>query len=415
MQKACVTTDGLNATQLMEFDACTRCGECLKWCPVYDVISRGIFIPDGFNSSKETEYTPRDKIHEWKQFMNTGYGLRARLFSPKKIPESVIQEFSDRLYHCAACGICGTVCPAGINLTGLWDSLRTNLVNRGNGPLRSQKFFTEVVPKYGNPYKAEQKDRLSWLPDDINVSESAEIAYFVGCTVAYKAPMHAVSVVRILQEFNIPFTMLGEDELCCCADLISIGQRDTENIARDFARKNIEALKEKGVKKVLFSCPGCYHVSMTEWPRYYGEELPFECVHISQFISELLDGEAEWKNQIDKIATYHDPCHLGRYMGIYEEPRSAIKRLPGIKFVEMERNREFQRCCGAGGNALKEGVSDLTRTIAKVRIGDAKDVDADILVTSCPCCFLTLSDNNGNGHISVEDLTTLCARSLGLI
>jgi len=442
MRKPSVTTDRLDATQLIEFDACTGCGECLKWCPVYDVIKSGAFSPNGNGSGLVKGYTPRDKVQEWKQFMDAGYGLRAKLFSPQKIPESIIHDFSERLYHCAACGVCGSVCPAGINTAGLWDSLRSNLVNRGNGPLQSQEFFTEVISKYGNPYRADQRNRLQWLPDDIEVSESAEIAYFVGCTVEYKAPLHAVSVVRILEKFDIPFTTLGEDELCCCADLISIGHRDTENIARDFARRNIEALQARGVEKVLFSCPGCYQVAVDEWPRYYGGKLPFECVHASQFVFELLDKEQRWTNHIDKTVTYHDPCHLGRQMGVYEPPRDAIKRLPGVNFVEMERNREFQRCCGAGGNALREGVSDLTKTIAKVRLQDALDVGAELLVTSCPCCFLTLEggngkgSNNGNGTgssngngndssggngngdgagVVVKDLATLCARSLGLI
>jgi heterodisulfide reductase subunit D len=114
-------------------------------------------------------------------------------------------------------------------------------------------------------------------------------------------------------------------------------------------------------------------------------------------------------------------------MGVYEPPRDAIKRLPGVNFVDMERNREFQRCCGAGGNALREGLSDLTGEIAKMRVQDAKDVGAELLVTSCPCCFLTLDGGNGNGNgsngnsngngagVVVEDLATLCARSLGLI
>ncbi|MFQ6062058.1 MAG: (Fe-S)-binding protein [Methanosarcinales archaeon] len=416
-----ITTEKLTPVQLMEIDACTRCGECVNWCPAYDVINQEKFVPaeeqeKKLNQKIKLEYTPKERIKNWKNFINKSFGLRAMLFGPKKIPDSILQEFANRAYHCTTCGVCGTVCESGIDTVELWEALRANMVKRGNGPYGKQSFFPKLIQKDSNPYQGKQEDRLAWMPEGIEVADKAEIAYYAGCTAAFRQPELAIATVKVLDYLGLEFTMLGEDEYCCSSALIRTGQQDLNPVVPDFAKHNIEALKAKGVKKVLFACAGCFRASMIDWPRYYDGKIPFERIHISKFINDQLDaGKLEFKNSINKTITYHDPCHLGRHVGVYEEPRKVLQRIPGVTFVEMERNKELQRCCGAGGGC-KAGIPDFALAMAQARIEDALNVNADILSSACPFCRRNFQDGQeaSNAPIEVEDLIVLVAKALGL-
>ncbi|HID28297.1 MAG TPA: (Fe-S)-binding protein [Methanosarcinales archaeon] len=422
-----ITTDYLTPTQLLEIDACTRCGECLNWCPVYNVVDRGMytFAPKDKEITPKTKYefTPLKKIKTLRDFMNQSYGLRAKLFGPKKIDNAAIQEFSEFLYHCSTCGVCANVCESGIDTVELWEAIRANLVKRGNGPFGKQSFFPKLMAKYGNPYQGKQEDRLCWLPEDIKFADNSENAYFVGCTATFRQQVLAVSTVRILNHLGIEFTMLGPDEWCCGSALIRTGQRETENVVREFAKRNIEGLKEKGVKNVYFACAGCYRASVIDWPKYYEGKIPFKSIHMAVYMSELLkEGKLKWKHPINKTVTYHDPCHLGRHVfseikdeRVFESPREVYKSFPEINFIEMERIKEMQRCCGAGGGC-KAGIPDMALSIAKTRVEDAQNVNADILSSTCPFCRRNLMDARDamKAEIEVEDLVVLAAKSLGL-
>jgi len=162
-------------------------------------------------------------------------------------------------------------------------------------------------------------------------------------------------------------------------------------------KHNIKDFNEKGAKTLFTACAGCYRTWKKDYPALIGEELPFEVKHITEVLIELLN-----KNQIpfkpeehEKIkVTYHDPCHLGRHMDLYEIPREIISKIPGIQLVEMKRNRKNAWCCGAGGG-VKSQFPDLAKDISKERIREAIESEADILTTSCPFCIGNLKDAYG--------------------
>ncbi|MCL7413576.1 MAG: (Fe-S)-binding protein [ANME-2 cluster archaeon] len=414
-----IKTDVIDPISLMQYDACTRCGECDNWCPTLDAMKRDMNI------------SPRDKIGRWRNFMGKNYGLMARLFGPRKIPEEDIQNFNDHLFHCTTCGACGTVCPAGLNTIEMWEATRQQLVLRGNGPYGKQSLFPKLIGEMHNPYMKEQKDRLLWVPDDVKIADNAEIAYFTGCTAGFNMQVLAVSTARVLNKLDVPFTMLGEDEWCCSSALIRTGQPHIGDTPREAAIHNVEALEAKGVKKVLFACAGCFRAATIDWPRLMGRKPNFEVVHITDFLAEQVEqGKITWEKSLEgKTITYHDPCHLGRHVGVFEGPRKLIASMPGGNFVEMERNRELQRCCGAGGG-VKAGIPELALGVASARIKDALDVKADILSSACPFCRRNLGDgrnsvmsletgdfnkrdNEGN-DMQVEDLIVLTAELMGL-
>ncbi|WP_305063852.1 (Fe-S)-binding protein [Methanococcoides sp.] len=401
-----INTNNLTAVQLMEIDACVRCGECVKWCPTYDA------------SNKDPGLAPRDKILRWGQFMNKSYGLRARLFGPKAIPEEDIAQFKDDVYKCTTCGMCATVCEVGINTIELWESMRANLVKRGNGPYGKQGMFVKLIGEYSNPYMADNKDRLKWIPDDVKIADKAEILYFGGCTAELRQQKLAFATARVLNHLGIEFAMLGEDEVCCCSALVRTGQHEIEDIARRAARKNVDGIVAKGAKTVLYACAGCYRTSLIDWPRLLNEEMPFKIVHITEFLEDLIkEGKLEWKKPFDNLTvTYHDPCHLGRHVGVYEPPRFVLNAIPGLNLKEMDRIKENQRCCGAGGG-VKAGVPDLALGVAETRVQDALAKNPDILSSACPFCKRNLSDGRdslGADELVVEDVIVLTAEALGI-
>ena len=400
-----IDTKNLTAVQLMELDSCTRCGECVKWCPTYAAT-------DG-----KPGLAPRDKILRWRQFMNKSYGIKAKLFGPQEIPQSELEEFKDDVHSCTTCGICGTVCESGINTVELWEALRANLVKKGIGPYGKQNMFPKLIGQYHNPYLLDQKDRLAWVPDDVKIEDKSDLVYFTGCTAGYKQLTLAFATSRVLNKLGIKFAMLGEDEWCCGSALIRTGQAHVNDmVPLQVAKHNVEAIKKMGAKKVLFACAGCFRTAKIDWPRLLGEELPFEVVHITEFLEDLIkQGKIKWEKSIDKTITYHDPCHLGRHVGVYDAPRYVLTHIPGVKFVEMERIKEFQRCCGAGGG-VKAGIPDLADGVAQSRVKDALETKADILSSACPFCKRNLMDGRDSmkADIDVEDVIELVAQGLGL-
>ncbi|MBN2110587.1 MAG: (Fe-S)-binding protein [Methanosarcinaceae archaeon] len=400
-----INTENFTAVQLMEVDSCSRCGECVKWCPTYDA------------SGKDPGLAPRDKILRWGEFMKKSYGLRARLFGPKEIPEEEIEKFKDDLYGCTTCGMCATVCESAINTVELWESMRANLVKRGNGPFGKQAAFLKLLKEYKNPYMADNKDRTNWFPEDVRIEEKAEILYYGGCTAELRQRKLALATTRVLNKLGIKFTMLGEDEICCGSVLVRTGQYFFDDVAKKYAQKNIDNIVAKGAKIVLYACAGCYRTSLIDWPRLTGKELPFKVVHIAEFLQELIEqGKIEWEKSIDKKVTYHDPCHLGRHVGVYDPPRAVIEAIPGVELIEMDRTRENQRCCGAGGG-VKAGIPDLALGVAKTRVEDALATKADILSSSCPFCKRNLCDGRdaiGAKELEVEDIIVMVAEAMGI-
>lgn len=401
-------TGFMKSIQLMEIDGCNRCQECMKWCPTFAV------------RQDKPEITPMYKNAKWRQLISRQHSLRAKIFGQKPLNDDEMKAFTEEVYMCTTCGVCGTVCEAGIRTVELWEAIRPNLVKRGNGPWGKQSFLPNLLKGDRNAYQAKQEDRLCWVPKDVKIEESGEIIYFAGCTAAYRQQALGVATVRILSKLNVNFAMLGKDEWCCASAPVRTGQRD---IMAEHAVHNIDALKDRGAKTVLFACAGCLRNSTIDWPMWYEGYIPYESMPLSAFLRDKIrNGEVEYKIPLNVSVTYHDPCHNGRHLmhvkgkdWAFEAPRDCIKSIPGVKFQDMERNRALQRCCGAGGG-VKSGFPDLALDCAKARVQDAADVRAEIIASTCPFCRLNLSDgrNAVQSTIKVVDIVEMMAASMGL-
>ncbi|NLL58369.1 MAG: (Fe-S)-binding protein, partial [Firmicutes bacterium] len=163
-----------------------------------------------------------------------------------------------------------------------------------------------------------------------------------------------------------------------------------------------------GVKRILVSSPHCYHTFKNEFPEFSAH---FEVVHITEYVTELIrDGRLEISKEYNKKITYHDPCYLGRHNGIFDEPREILTNIPGLELIEMTESREESLCCGMGGGRVWIDTK-MEERFSNIRMKDAVELGAEVLVTACPYCIIALEDSRlGLGYedtIQVKDITEI--------
>lgn len=301
---------------------------------------------------------------------------------------------TEDIWRCTTCGRCHYRCPRGVKTIDLTVSLRKIGSEYGVFPehVKPVKTANASLVAEGNPLSEERKKRAEWTKG-LNVprfDEEKEILYFPGCYLCYDPRMKKVAkaTVEILNKAGVEYGILGEEESCCGESIRKTGD---EELFKKLAKANIKAFIEHEVKKILVSSPHCYHTFKNEYPLYF--MVNFEITHMVMFLFQLIrDGKIKLSKEYNKKITYHDPCYLGRHNGIYDEPREILKSIPGVEFVEMPDNREDSLCCGGGGGRVwmetvkGERFSDL-------RIQQALDVGAEVLVTCCPYCITMLEDS----------------------
>lgn len=365
-------TEGLSRRQLVELDACTRCSECLKWCPVQEVTGR-------------REISPPEKIRLYREFIETTEGLKARLFG-SKVDRRLLEDFVRAVYECTTCGACGEVCEVGIFSQRLWPVLRRKMVEMGLGPIGPQANLPRFVKETGNVYNKPPQERFKpWFPEGVKVHEKAEIGYYAGCTGCYEAQPMVRGDVLVLNAIGYAFTMLPpEEEVCCGFPFFITGQWE---MLEDLVKRLVSAYEARGVKLLLSSCPCCVNIMARDWPSLYGKPLPFKIRHISQFVAEAIkEGRLIIKKSLKERIIYHDPCYLSRGVGVIEEPRYVLRSIPFVELIEFERHGLNSRCCGAGGAARKVFHENAIK-MGRLTIDEAVEKGADRLILSCPACY----------------------------
>ncbi len=388
----------LSPKQLVEIDACTRCGECLKYCPVY--AQKG-----------EEDIDPRGKIQAFKSFVRSQYGVWARIFGPKKLDEEKLKKFSEMVYRCTLCGECGVSCPVSIDAKNLWLALRETLVEMGYFPKIIDQMKSNIL-KVHNILGNENVERVSWLeslaelPDHGYQKEKAQVVFFVGCVASFFPMVQKIpkALIEILNKVGVDFTLLGGEEWCCGFPLIGAGMKKE---AKALIEHNLEKMKEKGVERVVFACPSCYHTWMEEY------KTDIEIFHSTQFIRKLInEGKIRFKEKKMRV-TYHDPCDLGRASGVYEAPREVLRAIPGVELVEMEGNRDQCKCCGGGGN-LEMVDPELSAALAQEKIKEIQATGAEAVITSCQQCIRTIMTTARRKKIPVTamDITEFVLKNM---
>ena len=361
--------------ELIQAEACTYCCLCADVCPA---VSAG---RDGHLSGVY-------RLDELRKINRARAGLLRRIFRNRAPTQEQWKEFSETVFRCTLCGRCQEVCPAGISLKDIWVSLRQDLVHSEAYPEKVDRILQNLDETH-NVFAEDNEERANWVedmpdaPDHGYVKERAEVVYFTGCVSAYfpMAQTIPVALAEILDAAAVDFTLLGGEEWCCGFPLLGAGLRER---AGEYIEHNLEAVRRKGAKRVLFTCPSCCQM----WREHYPRE--FQTSHVTEFLKDLLEAGRVSLDELPMTVTYHDPCDLGRAGRVFDAPRQILGSLPGVRLVELAANRENCPCCGGGGN-LEMIDAGLSAEIAGQKIEQVLATGAEAVVTACQQCVRTLN------------------------
>jgi len=375
-----MSTDKYTVKQLLNIESCTRCGKCTEACSAY-------------NANGDLDISPAKKIELLKKRIKSKT-LFGKIFARHSFTEKELDILAKGAYQCTMCSRCEVDCPVNIDLAKLWVSLRADLLDEHKGPEALEMLKERLKAAYNISFDTNQ-GRVEWInqlpeiPENKYVKEKADVIYFVGCVSSFSPRVFKIprSVVQLFKLAKVDFGLLGDDEWCCGFPLLTSGFK-TE--FTDFAKHNIEKVNATGARYLVTSCPSCYHM----WNHTYNElgldvKMNFKVLHLVQYLYELAKNRTLRLYPVDYTVTYHDPCDLGRNSGIYDEPRQLIKKIPGIRFVELENTKENALCCGGGGNV--EAVDPgLVESISRIKAEEILKTGANIAVTACQQCVRTI-------------------------
>ncbi|MBN1188868.1 MAG: 4Fe-4S dicluster domain-containing protein [Dehalococcoidales bacterium] len=407
--------------QLLDGYACTWCGRCHVVCPA-QVSGKPL-------SPRELILGMKDHLmKEGPQLLKnpaapavlTGAsiteadaaGAAEKKDSGKPLIDNMISE--DAVWACTTCRACQEVCPVSNEHIDKIIDLRRHLqmvamAETGRDTLKNMRVR-------GNPWRGTMYARTDWAEDlDVKIvgeDSDIDILFWVGCTEALedRSLKVAQAMARLMKQAGVNFGILGEEEMCCGDPARRLG---AEHLYQMLVTSNIQLFQSYNIKKIVTACPHCFNTFKNEYPRFGGE---FEVVHHTQFIASLIkNNKLKIRLPGQGLVTYQEPCYLGRYNDIFEEPRQVISSIPGVTLVEMEQNRKNGFCCGGGGGRmwLEENIG---QRISEIRLDQAVRTRAQILATACPFCLQMFEDaakeKETESPMIIKDIAELVAESL---
>ena len=370
---------------------CLECGKCTAICPI---------------ARHDGGFSPR---------VTVGRALARH-------DEALLHD--DRLWMCINCLQCSQVCPAGVDYSALTTAVRTEARRLGQVALCTHGEAIHIWMRMMMQSDLKQ-NRLGWLSPNLKfqISNSqspipntqSPTLYFAGCAPHYDALFAPLGVagtqvaqasVRVLNALGIEPIVLA-DERCCGHDLLWEGDLDG---FLNLAQLNAELIRASGAKRIVSSCPECVRALKVDYPAH-GIHLNVEVMHLSELLTNTQSLIPKVKG---KTVTFHDPCRLGRHLGVYDAPRKALERL-GYKVVEMRHARRNALCCGTNGWTH---CGAANKAIQVQRLREAKATGADVMVTACLKCQIhfkcALMGAKLKEEIGIEmvDLATLVAEQL---
>ena len=429
--------------QLLDGYACTECGRCNTVCPAL---------------ATEKPLWPKEIILGVKEELFATGNLHL-VSHEQEVEESKVEPMvggrikDESLWACTNCGACVEICPVSIEHVQKIDDMRRHLVmEESRFPSEVQPLFTNLE-RNQNPWEINNDTRGEWAQaigvKTLAEDPDAEVLYWVGCMGSFDARNRKVATAfaKVMRAANVRFGILGPEESCTGDPARRIGN---EYLWYMLASQNVEVLNSYGfgkaknaetetenghnghsapaepsgfavpagraynVKTIVATCPHCFNSIKNEYPQLGGN---YEVVHHTEFISRLIEtGQLSLPAGFDtRKLTYHDPCFIGRWNGIYEEPRRVLNVINGDGVTEMRRNKNRSFCCGGGGGRvwMEEKIG---KRINNTRVQEALDTGADALAAACPFCITMFEDGIKNvaaqDHFAVEDIAEVLARAL---
>jgi len=391
--------------------ACTECGRCTSVCPAN--------ITGKLLSPRKIMMDTRARMKE------KGPGLIAEGKSfddGKSLLSSYITE--EELWACTQCNACAQECPVNIDQPALILDMRRYLVmEESKAPAGLNTVFSNIENN-GAPWQFSPEDRMLWaeglevplMADKFAAGEKVDYLFWVGSAGAFDDRYKKVSrdFIKILNHLKINYAVLGTEE----TDSGDVARRaGNEMLYQMQAMMNIEVLNAYEVKNIVTCDPHDFNTIKNEYPDFEGN---YNVVHHSQFLQKLIsEGKLKINSQefAGKTITFHDPCYLGRGNKEYEAPRSILESIPSTK-VEMERNRSFALCCGAGGGQMFKEAEKGDKEVFMERTEEALKTGCDIIATACPFCMVMMTDgikySNKEESVKNYDIAELVSMSLDI-
>jgi Fe-S oxidoreductase len=387
----------LTWNHLVSLDACTKCGKCHAACPA---------------NASGYPLSPRDLILDLREVAwHGGVGERQPVLGDPIRSETV--------WSCTQCMACVEICPVGIEHVPIINQLRRQLVERGDlDPLLQQTF--ETIYETGNSFGEPKRKRARWAKElefevkDIR-REPAELLWFVGDYASFDPRNQRATraLARVLHHAGVDFGILWEAEKTGGCDVRRAGE---EGLWLSLAEENVKTVSACDFERIFSSDPHTFHTLRNEYPELGGD---WTVLHHSQLLLELLEsGRLRPARPLGHVVTYHDPCTLGRYNGVYDAPRLVLAAL-GCELREMPRNRDNSFCCGAGGGRVWMKELPDVRRPSESRIDEAVSLGGlDYFVVACPKDVTMYEDAiKTSGHqdeLELRELSELVFESLDL-
>ena len=350
-------------------------------------------------------------------------------FAPRKMIAALragwIDEIltSDTIWLCVACYTCAHRCHAGIELVDhMITSMREEFLIKGAGvPTELQSAF-ERSGRYGNPFGESPRKRGKWTKGtdlevrELKAGDSADVLWFVECFPAFHKRNQEASrdFARILNALKVDYGTLGKDEWCTGDGRRLGGEKGLFEVLYEH---NAAELAKREFNEILVTDPHAYNALVREYPTLGST---YKGTHYSQFLMDRIEElKPLMTKSLDLKVTYHDPCYLGRRNDIYEPPRELLASIPGVKLVEMDRNREDALCCGGGGGGvwLDSFIWEHTEVpLPEQRVKEAARTGADVMAVACPLEVSRFEDAvktaGLEGQLAVKEITELIAEAM---
>ena len=391
----------LDWKQGLDLYTCTECGRCKEVCPTY-ITDKPLNLHD-FNDSLKLELLEnvdntikRARLSAAiKQSENAGQIEKIKeeisaLNSKKQLIGEVIAE--DTLWACTTCRACEEVCPVTIEHVPRIIAMRQGQTLMAEAYPKELNTALKGLERNGNPWGIGYDKRADWAEGlDVKImadDPDVDYLFWVGCAGSFddRSKKVSTSLVRILKKVGISFSILGVEEKCTGDFARRAGN---EMMFQMMAQENIETLNNYNVKKIITACPHCLNTLKHEYPQMGGN---YEVIHHAEFIHRLVEeGKIRLKQTAEGALTYHDPCYLGRYNDIFDQPRSIIKSVSKGGFKELKRHGRESFCCGAGGGRMW-----MEETIGKrINLERSEEIVAQqvsSVAVGCPFCLTMIED-----------------------
>ncbi len=396
--------------ELLDFDACTKCGRCHAACPA---------------NASGAPLSPRDLILDLRTFANEKLGPKewfSQVFlngngkKDKALAGGVIKK--ETLWSCTTCMACVEACPVGIEHLTSIVNLRRTLVDEGEMEDSLQDALMNIGD-YGNSFGQSERMRAKWTKDlDFKIKdarkEPVQYLWFVGDYASFDTNVQQMTrkVANLFHSIGLNFGILYEAEKNAGNDVRRIGE---EGLFEMLVEDNSEALKDAQFKEIITTDPHTLNTLKYEYPEFGAN---YKVLHYTELLCRLMDeGKLKISKKLNQYkVTYHDPCYLGRYNRQTEAPRRLLEAL-GVDFHEMRRCKENSFCCGAGGGRIWMDDSKLEKRPSVQRIEEALEIDGvNLFVVACPKDYTMFSDavkTSGNeDKLAVKDIIELVEEAL---